>query len=574
MKLNKVMKGAAIGAVALMFSSCASDYLDTPVHGIIPAGDICKTSEAARQSVLGVCGRGMSYLWTSDYFNQGLQFLWQGETGMTCFYGEFLGSDNFQSIWAYPGTASLLNQEEGTLSMGQYTVCGTAWVYAYANIAPLNEIIAYIDAAEGDEDMKQFSKGQAYALRAHMYWHLLRVYGPRWEDSNNGEALCLVNRNSTSEANDKAPCTMNEILDQCYSDLDTSIEAFKAAGSFDRSLTYEPDLNIAYGIYARVAALKHDWAKVKEMAHNARQGYHVPTDESEFGGYLSFVDNDWMWSPSFNPVDNYIYGYWCAGFACNGYYAQNQNTNSRINITLYRKIPKTDSRRNWWLGEDNMPGKALAMFYNTKVVNPANLQFINDDIIRSAKTWMNSRKPAACTGGNPYKNTSVNVDNSKSLLTLGAQVKFWANGETGENGPCQVPYMRAVEMYLLEAEACAELGQTSEAQALLNEVNQPRDPKYTCTATGQALIDEVRLYTRIELWGEGFCWYNLKRWNMPCIREAWVKGNTKSGNIPVEYSDSVAPTQNVGWRYGIPPTERDYNTLLTEPIPGIHQGEN
>ena len=85
-------------------------------------------------------------------------------------------------------------------------------------------------------------------------------------------------------------------------------------------------------------------------------------------------------------------------------------------------------------------------------------------------------------------------------LTLrdGAQVKFRAEGLTGVYRLSQVPYMHATEMYLYEAEACAELGLEAEAQALLMEINLPRNPQYSCTLAGQALIGEVRLYRRIE----------------------------------------------------------------------------
>lgn len=94
--------------------------------------------------------------------------------------------------------------------------------------------------------------------------------------------------------------------------------------------------------------------------------------------------------------------------------------------------------------------------------------------------------------------------------------------------------MRATEMYLYEAEACAELGLSGDAQALLEEINQPHNPGYTWSATGQALIDEVRLYRRVELWGEGFSWFDYKRWNIPVNRLGWEEGNVNSGNMPKE----------------------------------------
>lgn len=72
--------------------------------------------------------------------------------------------------------------------------------------------------------------------------------------------------------------------------------------------------------------------------------------------------------------------------------------------------------------------------------------------------------------------------------------------------------MRASEMYLIEAEALARTEREAEAVALLEELVQTRDENYVAAATsGQALIDEILMQRRIELWGEGFSLLDLKR---------------------------------------------------------------
>lgn len=46
-----------------------------------------------------------------------------------------------------------------------------------------------------------------------------------------------------------------------------------------------------------------------------------------------------------------------------------------------------------------------------------------------------------------------------------------------------------------------------------------RDASYTLsTNTGQALIDEIMVQRRVELWGEGFRFLDLKRLNLPLDR--------------------------------------------------------
>tara|TARA_R110002073_G_C9487259_1_gene580525 strand:- start:649 stop:2115 length:1467 start_codon:yes stop_codon:yes gene_type:complete len=73
-------------------------------------------------------------------------------------------------------------------------------------------------------------------------------------------------------------------------------------------------------------------------------------------------------------------------------------------------------------------------------------------------------------------------------------------------------YMRVAEMYLTEAEAFARGGNDPLAAAVLYDLVSTRDPGYTLsTNTGSALINEILLQRRIELWGEGFGWFDMKR---------------------------------------------------------------
>ena len=102
---------------------------------------------------------------------------------------------------------------------------------------------------------------------------------------------------------------------------------------------------------------------------------------------------------------------------------------------------------------------------------------------------------------------------------------------TANAGIGHVNHFRASEMYLIEAEAKCHLGgKDSEVQQLLTELTQGsgRDPEYTCTKTGADLLEEVCLYRRIELWGEGFDWFDHKRWNKTIVRKAHPEGSFHS----------------------------------------------
>ena len=96
--------------------------------------------------------------------------------------------------------------------------------------------------------------------------------------------------------------------------------------------------------------------------------------------------------------------------------------------------------------------------------------------------------------------------------------------------------MRVAEMYLLNAEVSAKLGQEDAAKESLKAVVSHRRPdaSYIDGLSGQALLDEIYLQTRIELWGEGKSYLAMKR-NKATI----VRGSNHLSLVgePIPYND-------------------------------------
>ena len=75
-------------------------------------------------------------------------------------------------------------------------------------------------------------------------------------------------------------------------------------------------------------------------------------------------------------------------------------------------------------------------------------------------------------------------------------------------------YIKAGEMYLIEAEAEARRGNNPEAQDALFALISKRDPGYVkSTLTGDDLIDHILMHRRAELWGDGQRFLDIKRLN-------------------------------------------------------------
>ena len=131
-----------------------------------------------------------------------------------------------------------------------------------------------------------------------------------------------------------------------------------------------------------------------------------------------------------------------------------------------------------------------------------------------------------------------------------------------QNSNGDLALMRAAEMYLIEAEALARTpGQNAQAASVLLEFAKARDNGYTLsTNTGAALIEEIMVQRRSELWGEGFRFYDLKRLNLPLDRN----GANHSGSLAVKMEE---PAGTKNWIFLIPQAEIDYTLGVVKQNP-------
>jgi hypothetical protein len=122
-------------------------------------------------------------------------------------------------------------------------------------------------------------------------------------------------------------------------------------------------------------------------------------------------------------------------------------------------------------------------------------------------------------------------------------------------------YMRASEMYLIEAEALARQGQDAQARTVLEQMVQARNPAYSASSfSGTDLLNEILLQRRIELWGEGFSLLDIKRLKTGLNRPTGP-GNHGSPNL--DPSVYTLPDVSPKFLMRIPQRELDNNTALT-----------
>ena len=112
------------------------------------------------------------------------------------------------------------------------------------------------------------------------------------------------------------------------------------------------------------------------------------------------------------------------------------------------------------------------------------------------------------------------IPEQAALVPDYASVKFRpAQGNTSDYTVASAsayPFMRVEEMYFIEAEAAAHLNASEGKTLLENFMKSYRDPSYVCNNSD--VVFEVLLQKRIELWGEGTTFYDIKRLDLSVTR--------------------------------------------------------
>ena len=517
--MKHIIRFSLIVAALTLAAACSEDYMETaPESSTSPATIFSSTTNVP------LAINGLSKMMTCQYLStQGLN----GEGSIKTWYGNF-GNDLQRSNQT--GWAALWNHTMNESVNSTYLIY--PWYYYYKLIGNANLVIENVENAEGSEAERQYYKAQALVFRAHAFTMLMQLYAYRWQDSNNGAgkgiALRLSSKTDDEGTYDLPLSTQAECYAQIYADCDEAISLFKSCG-IDRGSDefYKPNINVAYAVKTRAALVREDWATVVACAPEARKGHPLMSKDEYMDGGFSDENKEWIWGV-YEAEDQTLYYYSFFAYQASDASSSMQRTYPlAISKELYDQIPETDVRRKMWLeptpeewAECNTANKAATAFAN---------------------------RAKAEYGSKLY---------STSQIYAYMQFKFQCTFTPG-GGSFNI--YRSAEMMLSEAEAQCHLGNDSAAQALLKELNKNLDPQYTCTKTGADLLKEVKLYRRIDLWGEGFDWFDYKRWNEPIVRKTKAQGGS--------FQSAFAVTINVGdgnkWTWKIPKRETDYNKLIS-----------
>jgi hypothetical protein len=493
--MKKILNKIVILALVMSFG-CAEDYLDTVPTDAVSESAVFTTTQNAFSALNGI-HRAMFI----RYDSQG-----QPGEGGVMIMREVLAEDVVMTGVANSWFISMsrwLNHRVETSGDVRFV-----WRFYYKIIGNANLIIANIDNSVGPKAEKDEIKGQALAYRAWAHFNLVQLFGERYKmgggNSQLGVPIVLEPITEGGARN-----TVEEVYAQAITDIDAAIVLLDEG----RNAKSHININVAKGIKARIALTQGNWATAASLAKEARTGFELMSASQLYDGFNDVSNPEWIWGSQQVDDQQTFFASYFAYMSLNFSSTNIRGNPKAISRLLYNKIPATDARKKLW--DPNAASAALRDPFIDQVTlsNFAKRNFMNR--------------------------------------------KFVAQANASSVG--DVPYMRAAEMYLIEAEALARGGNGTQAAQVLFALASQRDAAYTLTSnTGDALIEEIMTQRRIELWGEGFRFYDLKRLNLPLDR---VGSNHVDAVISGKFTE---PAGSINWQWQIPIAELNANDKMVQ----------
>ncbi|OCK51269.1 hypothetical protein BA768_17070 [Chryseobacterium sp. CBo1] len=486
----KKLKIAIFALLTLTITSCNDDFLDKVQPDTINTGNYPKTAEELITVVNGAyqpLQRAKLYnmrMWTSDIF------------AGNSIVGAGGGDDGIE-------TTQLANFVTSTDNQGVLDL----WRGPWPGILSSNIIIKTAPTLNIADDIKNRSLGEAYFLRAHYYFILVRFFGdvPLITEPQNADGDLYPARSPKSE-----------VYNLIISDLEKAITMLPSKSNYSSADKGRASKGAAVGALAKVYLTLGNWQKTLDY-----------TTQLESMGYALNSD----YADNFNVnTENSIESLFEVQYASNGGYDFWSNENQASWASTFMGPRGGNFVGGGWGW--NQPTQEFANSYETGDIRKSKTIFYQGCPQYDGKDYSST-----------YSLTGFNV--RKFLVPLSAFPSY-------DNSPLNFPVMRYSEVLLMKAEALNELGQTSQAEVPLNLVRARAGLNGVSGLTQSAFRDKVLHERRIEFAFEGQRWFDLVRVN--------------NGQYGLNFLHSIGKT-NASTKHlllPVPQIERDRNPNLTQ----------
>lgn len=475
--LTRLVGAVSVAVLMGMGSMSCSKMLNTNPTSEIATSKLYETTEGAMAAMDGLYRSLASIGATTSNFEQAFGIA-SNQLAMELMADDMVQRESGNG-WFYFHYTHQIRDYQFYSAWTPYEI----WNQWYATINQTNEIIAYTPGSVGDAGKKNSIMGQAYAMRAFAYFNLVRWYAPTYVGHEQAKGVPIYLTPTTADRKGNPRATVEEVYRVINADLDTAFTYFaEAAPAIHKS---HIDQYVAWGFRSRVALVQENWALAAEAASNAlgKPGVQLMDGLQLVAGFNSLDNTEWMWGIEMSETQAGSYAsLWAHMDARLPMHAQ--TSRKLISDWLYRKIIASDVRAGWFIDPNS---------------------FDNRD-------------------------ESYEPDDPTGPRVRYSQLKYQAPSISSTRG--DYLYMRAAEMYLNRAEALCRLGDYAGAREALITIVGPRydDDFYAdfisylpdgnvmtpispsnLETTVQNLLDEIMVQRRLELWGEGFRWFDIIR---------------------------------------------------------------
>lgn len=243
----------SIGILALVCFSC-SDFLEEKSQSEIRPSTLTDMEKILE-------GEGYFTQEEAFHFNYALEMLtddWECVKAEDAEDEDYIRQSKENDLYKFSWDPTMFDENGGGEDI-------TLWQVPYERIMGCNIVLDYIDAMTGDQDKKEYLKGEALALRGFYYWHLVNFFGWSYNDGDPTKELGVPLKLETAVTGEYLERnTVAEVYDQIITDMTQGAELMEKH-PINVSISRLNALS-AYALLSRVYLYMDDWDNVIKYA--------------------------------------------------------------------------------------------------------------------------------------------------------------------------------------------------------------------------------------------------------------------------------------------------------------------
>ena len=276
--MKKIKIQSILTAVAGLFlaTSCSSSFLDTEPTDAVSSDQV---------AVAGNAERLFNGAWY-NLFEYGTTYANIGYRALQC-QDDMMASD-VVSRPKYGFNSSYQFNDVAISSDGRTSF---AWYLIYKTIDNCNTAISI----KGDSEELRQAQGQALALRAFCYLHLVQHYQFTYLKDKDAPCVPIYTEPTTSSTEPKGKSTVAQVYQQIFDDLNLAQDYLINYVRKGDGQKFKPNTDVVNGLLARAYLLTGQWGEAAKAAEAARKGYSLMTTTAEYEGFNNISNKEWIW---------------------------------------------------------------------------------------------------------------------------------------------------------------------------------------------------------------------------------------------------------------------------------------